>query len=111
MTPHLCTVCARRLPGVNPDSQRFPQIRCHSSKAVAPRFAVNFYHPNDPWALEGAFLVGAERVFGDKLLGHERKLVQILCKMNPEQLQSLAVLALAMVPVALLWWVWIQMLD
>jgi len=31
--------------------------------------------------------------------------------MNPEQLQSLAVLALAMVPVALLWWVWIRMLD
>jgi hypothetical protein len=31
--------------------------------------------------------------------------------MNPEQLQSLAVLALAMVPVALLWRVWIQMLD
>jgi hypothetical protein len=31
--------------------------------------------------------------------------------MNPEQLQSLAVLALAMVPVAALWWVWIRMLD
>ena len=31
--------------------------------------------------------------------------------MNPEQLQSLAVLALAMVPVVLLWWVWIRMLD
>jgi hypothetical protein len=31
--------------------------------------------------------------------------------MNPEQLQSLAVLALAMVPVAVLWWVWIRMLD
>jgi len=31
--------------------------------------------------------------------------------MNSEQLQSLAVLALAMVPVALLWWVWIRMLD
>jgi hypothetical protein len=31
--------------------------------------------------------------------------------MNPEQLQSLAVLALAMVPVALLWWVWVRMLD
>jgi hypothetical protein len=30
--------------------------------------------------------------------------------MNPEQLQSLAVLALAMVPVAVLWWVWIRML-
>jgi hypothetical protein len=30
--------------------------------------------------------------------------------MNPEQLQSLAVLAMAMVPVALLWWVWIRML-
>ena len=32
-------------------------------------------------------------------------------QMNSEQLQSLAVLALAMVPVALLWRVWIQMLD
>jgi hypothetical protein len=31
--------------------------------------------------------------------------------MNPEQLQSLAVLALAMLPVALLWWFWIRMLD
>jgi len=31
--------------------------------------------------------------------------------MTPEQLQSLAVLALAMVPVALLWRVWIRMLD
>jgi len=31
--------------------------------------------------------------------------------MNSEQLQSLAVLALAMVPVALLWRVWIRMLD
>jgi hypothetical protein len=31
--------------------------------------------------------------------------------MNPEQLQSLAVLALAMVPVALLWWVWLRILD
>jgi cbb3-type cytochrome oxidase subunit 3 len=31
--------------------------------------------------------------------------------MNPEQLQSLAVLALAMVPVAVLWWAWIRMLD
>jgi hypothetical protein len=31
--------------------------------------------------------------------------------MNPEQLQSLAVLALAMVPVALLWWGWIRTLD
>jgi hypothetical protein len=29
--------------------------------------------------------------------------------MNSEQLQGLAVLA--MVPVALLWWVWIRMLD
>ena len=32
-------------------------------------------------------------------------------QMNSEQLQGLAVLALAMVPVALLWWVWIRMLD
>ena len=31
-------------------------------------------------------------------------------QMTPEQLQSLAVLALAMVPVAVLWWVWIRML-
>jgi hypothetical protein len=31
--------------------------------------------------------------------------------MNSKQLQSLAVLALAMVPVGLLWWVWIWMLD
>jgi hypothetical protein len=31
-------------------------------------------------------------------------------QMNSEQLQSLAVLALAMVPVALLWWLWIRML-
>ena len=61
----------------------------------------------------------------DQLLG----LAQILCNvagrcsdgglgriadkvmlMNPEQLQSLAVLALAMVPVGVLWWVWIRML-
>jgi hypothetical protein len=31
--------------------------------------------------------------------------------MNSEQLQSLAVLALAMVPMALLWWVSIRMQD
>jgi hypothetical protein len=31
--------------------------------------------------------------------------------MNSEQLQSLAVLSLAIVPVALLWWAWIRMLD
>ena len=31
--------------------------------------------------------------------------------MNREPLQSLAVLALAIVPVALPWWVWIRMLD
>jgi hypothetical protein len=30
--------------------------------------------------------------------------------MSPEQLQSLAVLGLAIVPVAVLWWVWIRML-
>ena len=46
-----------------------------------------------------------------------KQLVAVPCcpdkvgQMNPEQLQSLAVLALAMVPVALLWWVWIRMLD
>ena len=32
-------------------------------------------------------------------------------QMNSEQLQSLAVLALAMVPVGVLWWVWIRMLG
>jgi cbb3-type cytochrome oxidase subunit 3 len=31
--------------------------------------------------------------------------------MSAEQLQSLAVLALALVPVAVLWWLWIRMLD
>ena len=31
--------------------------------------------------------------------------------MSSEQLQSLAVFALALVPVALLWWLWIRMLD
>jgi hypothetical protein len=31
--------------------------------------------------------------------------------MNSEQLQGLDALALAMLPVALLWWVWIRMLD
>lgn len=30
--------------------------------------------------------------------------------MNPEQIQSIAVLSLAMVPVAVLWWIWIRML-
>ena len=30
--------------------------------------------------------------------------------MNPEQIQSFAVLSLAMVPVAVLWWIWIRML-
>ena len=30
--------------------------------------------------------------------------------MNPEQIQSLEVLFLAMLPVALLWWFWIRML-
>jgi hypothetical protein len=30
--------------------------------------------------------------------------------MNPEQIQSLEVLLLAMLPVALLWWLWISML-
>jgi cbb3-type cytochrome oxidase subunit 3 len=30
--------------------------------------------------------------------------------MNPEQIQSIAVLFLAMVPVAVLWWIWIRML-
>jgi hypothetical protein len=30
--------------------------------------------------------------------------------MIPEQLQSLAVLALAALPVALLWWLWLRML-
>jgi hypothetical protein len=31
--------------------------------------------------------------------------------MSSEQLQSLAVLALALVPVAVLWWLWIRILD
>jgi len=30
--------------------------------------------------------------------------------MNPEQIQSLEVLLLAMLPVALLWWLWVRML-
>jgi len=30
--------------------------------------------------------------------------------LNPEQIQSLEVLLLAMLPVALLWWLWIRML-
>ena len=30
--------------------------------------------------------------------------------MNPEQTQSLEVLFLAMLPVALLWWLWVRML-
>ncbi|MFT5340034.1 MAG: hypothetical protein ACI9IO_001787 [Cyanobium sp.] len=30
--------------------------------------------------------------------------------MNPEQIESMKVLLLAMVPVAMLWWVWIRML-
>ncbi len=30
--------------------------------------------------------------------------------MNPEQTQSLEVLLLAMLPVAVLWWLWIRML-
>ena len=30
--------------------------------------------------------------------------------MNPEQIQSLEVLLLGMLPVALLWWLWIRML-
>jgi hypothetical protein len=31
--------------------------------------------------------------------------------MNPEQLQSLQVLALALVPVALIWWAWLRLLS
>jgi hypothetical protein len=30
--------------------------------------------------------------------------------MNPDQIQSLEVLFLAMLPVALLWWLWVRML-
>jgi hypothetical protein len=30
--------------------------------------------------------------------------------MNPEQIQSLEALLLAMLPVALLWWLWVRML-
>jgi hypothetical protein len=84
---------------------------CCSWKKLLWLWRINFYHPNDPWGLEGPFLVGAKRVFGDKLLGHVQWPVQVLCKMNPVQLQSLAELALAMVPVALLCWVWIRMLH
>lgn len=32
-------------------------------------------------------------------------------ELNPEQWQSLAVLALAMLPVALLWWAWLRLLP
>jgi hypothetical protein len=32
-------------------------------------------------------------------------------QVTSEQLQGLDVLSLAMVPVALLWWLWIRMLD
>ena len=31
--------------------------------------------------------------------------------MNPEQWQSLGVLLLAMLPVALLWWAWLRLLK
>ena len=31
--------------------------------------------------------------------------------MNPEQLESLEVLLVAAVPVAVLWWVWLRMLG
>ncbi|MEN9387799.1 MAG: hypothetical protein RLZZ255_775 [Cyanobacteriota bacterium] len=30
--------------------------------------------------------------------------------MNPEQLQSLQVMALAIVPVVLIWWAWLRLL-
>ena len=30
---------------------------------------------------------------------------------NPEQLESLQVLALALVPVALIWWAWLRLLP
>jgi hypothetical protein len=30
--------------------------------------------------------------------------------MNPEQLQSLQVLALSLVPVVLIWWAWLRLL-
>ena len=74
--------------------------------------------------------MGAGWIFGCVLVDQLLRLAQILRKaagsrsdggfgrgvskvrlMNPEQLQSLAVLALAMVPVAVLWWIWIRMLD
>ena len=32
-------------------------------------------------------------------------------ELNPEQWQGLAVLALAMLPVALLWWAWLRLLP
>ena len=31
-------------------------------------------------------------------------------ELNPEQIESLQVLLLAMLPVALVWWLWIRML-
>jgi hypothetical protein len=36
--------------------------------------------------------------------------MSILRVMTPEQMQSLEVLLLAMLPVALLWWLWIRLL-
>ena len=50
-------------------------------------------------------------VFRPRLFFVHRRNVDKFGPMNPEQLQSLAVLALAMVPVAVLWWVWIRMLG
>jgi hypothetical protein len=50
-------------------------------------------------------------VFRPRLFFVHGRNVDKLGPMNPEQLQSLAVLALAMVPVAVLWWVWIRMLG
>ncbi len=42
-----------------------------------------------------------------RMCGWLRRHVIVL---NPEQIQSLEVLLLAMLPVALLWWLWIRML-
>lgn len=44
---------------------------------------------------------------GGMMCGSLRLCVILL---NPEQIQSLQVLLLAMLPVAVLWWAWIRML-
>ena len=36
----------------------------------------DLYHPNDPWGLEGPFLVSADWVFGDGIIGRAPSFVQ-----------------------------------